>query len=183
MDDGRLANLAAVAALGLTDRVSEAITAESGLDPMSATALLTLLDFTPAGSVHRLAQGLGLSHSGAVRLVDRLVDAELVGRGPGPDQRSVTITLTKNGKSLARRLRRTREREVDGALLGLSDRQRRELTKAYELVIANLTRDRLAQRSAGRSPAGGGLCRMCDFTACGRPDGQCPTARETGYQS
>ncbi len=182
MDDDRLANLVAVTALGLTDRVAGALAAVSGLDAVAATALVTLLDFSPAGSVQRMALALGLSHSGAVRLVDRLEGSALVRRRAGSDHRSIEISLTRKGRSLALRLRESRAAETDQALAGLSERQRRDLVRACELVIGNLTRDRLAQRAAGSAPTGGALCRLCDFTACGRPDGRCPTARETGFR-
>jgi hypothetical protein len=43
-------------------------------------------------------------------------------------------------------------------------------------LITTITRQRLEQRASGVAPAGGALCRMCDFAACGRPDGACPAA-------
>jgi len=45
-----------------------------------------------------------------------------------------------------------------------------------ERVIAEVARQRLERRAGNRPPAGGALCRMCDFTACGRGDGDCPAA-------
>lgn len=181
MEPDRLENLLAVLAVGLTDAITGAVASESGLDPMAGTALLALLDFSPAGSIHRLAVGLGLTHSGAVRLVDRLSAAGLVRRRAGSDQRTIAIGLTAQGKSVAMRLRMARAARAEAALAGLSVRRRQELAKACELIVANLTRDRLDERAAGGRPTGGALCRMCDFAACGRPDGRCPTATVTGF--
>jgi hypothetical protein len=65
---------------------------------------------------------------------------------------------------------------ITGALAGLTGAQRGQLTAACEVIIANLTDQRLARRATGAPPAGGALCRMCDFTACGRPEGRCPAA-------
>ncbi len=174
--EARLANLLGAAAAGLTDAVDDAAAAGPRLDARAATALIALLDFAPSGPVRRLSQVVGLTHSGAVRLVNRLAAAGYVERGPGTDSRSVTVTLTGPGRRAAQRLREHRQRVIIAALDGLTGPQRAELTAACEVVIGNLTKQRLAQRAAGTPPGGGALCRMCDFTACGRPTGQCPAA-------
>lgn len=175
--DVRLANLLAAAALGLTDRLHQLGPEVAGVDAAAATALVALLDVSPHGSLRRLSQVLGLTHSGTVRLVDRLVGAGLVRREPGQDERSRAVVLTRKGRSAALSLR-VQRRSVTAALLeGLSGRQRAQMTRACEILIANLTRQRLAQRAAGGTPAGGALCRWCDFGDCGRPTGNCPAAR------
>ncbi len=174
--DARLANLLATAAIGLTDQISAQTADMAQLDGKAPDALVAMLDFSPRGSVHRLSQIVGLTHSGAVRLVDRLVDAGFVQRAPGPDGRSVAVSLTREGRRLARRVRERRLAESARVLDGLADRQRDELLAACELIVASLTRRRLDQRSAGDAPPGGALCRLCDFSACGRPEGLCPAA-------
>ena len=173
----RLANLLGAAAAGLTDAVDDAAAAAGPrLDARAATALVALLDFAPSRPVRMLSQVVGLTHSGAVRLVDRLAAAGYVERGPGPDSRSVTVALTGQGRRAAERIREQRQQVISAALAGLTGPQRGQLTAACELIIANLTAQRLAQRAAGTPPAGGALCRMCDFAACGRPTGRCPAA-------
>jgi DNA-binding MarR family transcriptional regulator len=173
--DARLANLLGAVATGLVDRVADTVDT-TALDSRAQMALVALLDFSPKGSVHTLSQVVGLTHSGAVRLVDRLVDAGYVHRGPGADDRSVSIGLTRSGRTVANRVRDRRHDAITDAMTGLSDRQRDDLVRACESVIANLTRDRLDRRAAGERPGGGALCRMCDFAACGRPAGRCPAA-------
>lgn len=175
--DSRLANLLAAAALGLTDRLHELGPEAAGVDAAAATALVTLMDFSPHGSLRRLSQALGLTHSGVVRLVDRLARAGLVRREPGQDERSRAVVLTDQGQLAALALRAQRRSTAAALLQGLSDRQRAHLTHACEILIANLTRQRLAQRAAGSTPAGGALCRWCDFGDCGRPTGNCPAAQ------
>lgn len=177
--DLRLANLLAAAALGLADRVHELGPEVASVDPAAATALVALLDFSPAGSVLRLSQVLGLTHSGAVRLVDRLAASGLVRRESGPDQRSRAVVLTRKGRSVALALRAQRRSTTTSLLEGLNDRHRAQLTRACEVLVSNLTRQRLAQRAAGRTPSGGALCRWCDFADCGRPAGTCPATRAT----
>lgn len=172
----RLANLLGAAATGLTDAVDDAAAADPPLDARAAAALVALLDFAPSGPVRMLSQVVGLTHSGAVRLVNRLAAAGYVARGAGTDSRSVTVTLTAQGRSAAHRIREHREQVISAALAGLTGPQRSQLTAACEVIIANLTSQRLAQRAAGTPPPSGALCRMCDFTACGRAAGRCPAA-------
>ncbi|HZQ30778.1 MAG TPA: MarR family transcriptional regulator [Mycobacterium sp.] len=169
-------NLLGAAALGLSDALDE-VASEAGLDRTSAAALVAMLDLARAGSVQRLSQMIGISHSGTVRLVDRLADADLVERTAGPDARTLTVRLTRRGRTVARRVRDGHRTAVDATLAGLTDPQRRQLTTICEALVANLTSARLATRRAGGVPSGGALCRMCDPVACGRPAGRCPSER------
>ncbi|MGX7681813.1 MarR family winged helix-turn-helix transcriptional regulator [Jatrophihabitans sp. DSM 45814] len=170
----RLANLLGTVATGLSDRVSTATRQAAQLDGSAPAALIALMDFAPAGSVQVLSQILGLTHSGGVRLVDRLVAEDLVERLPGEDARSITVALTSHGREVAERVRQQRFDAIADTMTGLSDGQREALLEACEVLVANLTAQRLAQRATGESPGGGALCRMCDFTACGRRAGRCP---------
>jgi MarR family transcriptional regulator, negative regulator of the multidrug operon emrRAB len=174
--DARLANLLGALSTGLTDGVQEAMSAASQVDDGAATALIALLDFSPRGSVQTLSQVLGLTHSGTVRLVDRLVNAGYVARTPGRDARSHSPRLTTTGAKVARRVRVAHEGAIAHTLGTLSDVERATLTRLCERLVSAITRQRLAQRAAGVTPAGGALCRMCDFTACGRDKGTCPAA-------
>jgi DNA-binding MarR family transcriptional regulator len=182
-DEARLVNLLGVVATGVTDQVTAGCSEAAQLSGAAPEALIVMLDFSPEGSVHTLSQAVGLTHSGAVRLVDRLVEAGWASRRPGNDARSVKISLTRRGRTVAERVRSRRHDELASALAGLSSVQREELLHTCELLVANLTRGRLAQRAAGGQPAGGALCRMCDFAACGRPSGSCPAARQTGVST
>lgn len=172
----RLANLLGAVATGLTDDVGAGAAAVAELDRTAAAALVALLDFTPSGSVRMLSQVAGLTHAGCVRLVNRLVHAGYVARTPGDDARSIRIELTSRGRLKAGQVRRRRRAAMTAAMAGLTEQQRDELTTACEILITNLTNQRLTQRGRGMPPAGGALCRMCDFTACGRPAGRCPAA-------
>jgi MarR family transcriptional regulator, negative regulator of the multidrug operon emrRAB len=175
--DPRLANLLGALSTGLTDVMHESTVAAADLEGAAPAALIALLDFSPDGSVHALSQVVGLTHSGAVRLVDRLVAAGYAERSPGRDARSVTVTLTAAGTVVARRVRAARHSAITRTIRQLSDSQRVALTELCESLITELAQQRLQQRAAGGTPAGGALCRMCDFTACGRDHGACPAAQ------
>ena len=181
--DARLANLLGALATGLTDGVHEATSTTAQLDEIAAAALIALLDFSPRGSVQTLSQVIGLTHSGTVRLVDRLVDAGYVVRMPGRDARSRSPILTATGTRVARRVRIAREGAIARHLGKLSKIERATLTGLCERLVSAVTKQRLAQRRAGLTPAGGALCRMCDFGACGREKGTCPAAAESRSHS
>ena len=125
-------------------------------------------------SVGDVATDVGIDTTAAAALVAML---DLVERKPGTDNRSVSVTLTRRGGALARRLRSQRHAAIAAALTGLPPQQLEQLGAICELGIANLTAARIDQRDAGRTPSGGALCRMCDPGACGRPAGRCPAAR------
>ena len=174
--DARLANLLGALSTGLTDGVHEAMSTAGQLDNATAAALIALLDFSPRGSVQNLSRVIGLTHSGTVRLVDRLVDAGYVARRPGRDARSRSPVLTRTGARVAQRVRIAREGAIARPLRKLSAIECATLTELCERLVRAITKQRLDQRAAGFTPAGGALCRMCDFAACGRDKGACPAA-------
>jgi MarR family transcriptional regulator, negative regulator of the multidrug operon emrRAB len=175
--DLRLANLLGALATGLNDASQEAAGAAAGLDGAAQAALVALIAFLPGGSVKDLSQVVGLTHSGAVRLVDRLVAAGLVARGAGRDARSRSVTLTAAGRRAALRIRAARSAAMAHTIDGLTADERVTCTELCERLIAVITRERLEQRAVNRAPLGGALCRMCDFAACGRAIGTCPAAQ------
>jgi DNA-binding MarR family transcriptional regulator len=175
--DARLANLLAALSTGLTDGVQAATSTAAHLDELASAALIALLDFSPRGSVQTLSRVIGLTHSGTVRLVDRLVEAGYVERIPGVDARSRVPILTTTGAKVAKRLRIAREDAIVRHLAKLSDHERVSLTRLCERLVGAVTKQRLEERRAGFTPAGGALCRMCDFGACGRDKGRCPAAQ------
>jgi DNA-binding MarR family transcriptional regulator len=180
--DVRLANLLGALSAGLIDGVHEATSAVAQLDEAASAALIALIDFSPRGSVQTLSQVLGLTHSGTVRLVDRLVDAGYVARMRGRDARSCSPILTKTGTAVAQRVRLARERAIARHVGKLSEIERATLTGLCERLVTAVTKQRLEQRRAGLTPAGGALCRMCDFVACGRNRGNCPAAQAAAAQ-
>jgi MarR family transcriptional repressor of emrRAB len=174
--DSRLANLLGAVSIGISDGMYESTAMAAGLDGVASAALIALLDFMPGGSVRTLSQVVGLTHSGAVRVVDRLVADGLVSRGSSDDARSRSIKLTARGVKVARDVRAARERVVSDVFEKFTASERATLTTLCERLVAGITEQRLETRSAGETPAGGALCRMCDFGACRREIGMCPAA-------
>jgi MarR family transcriptional regulator, negative regulator of the multidrug operon emrRAB len=176
-DDRRLVNLIGALSLAVADSMTDATDAAADLTDAGPAALVVLHETGPGRSIDQLRQLVGLTHSGAVRLVDRLVSAGYVERGAGPDLRTVGLRLTRRGTAAALRIRTARAEVISAALDGLAGSDRDSLEGLCDALVANLTRQRLAARAQGETPPGGALCRLCDFTACGRPAGRCPAAR------
>ena len=174
--DPQLTNLLGAITVAISDRVRAATEQVAGLGAAGPAALVALAELADGAPIERLRGVLGLTHSGCVRLVDRLADAGLVRRVAGPDRRAVSIVLTKPGRVAARRVRDARAAAIDPLLAGLTAGERRRLHALAITLAAAITRQRLEDRADGRAVEGGWLCRLCDFTACGRNEGRCPAA-------
>jgi DNA-binding MarR family transcriptional regulator len=174
-DDARLANLLAVTATALADEIRERTADAVGEHGAAAAALVALSQSQDGAPITRLAGVLGLTHSGAVRLVDRLVELGYVRRRDALDRRTVSVRLTVRGRAAARRVAAARAQATEPLLAALAAGDRARLSATLETVIKGVVDARLARRSA-ESWRGAWLCRLCDFTACGRPDGRCPAA-------
>jgi DNA-binding MarR family transcriptional regulator len=164
----RAANILGALALVVSDRMTAAIEGASAHAVTGATALSALHHFLPPEpSIDLLRQVLGLTHSGTVRLVDRLEDAGHVRRVPGPDGRTTTVRLTPAGRRAARRVSGARSDGLGDALDALSPAEQDQLADLAGRILDGL------KRGAGATRWG---CRLCDTGACGRAEGRCPVA-------
>jgi MarR family transcriptional repressor of emrRAB len=170
------ANLLGALALVVNDRTVDAIAA-TGLSLSAAAALSALHQFLDGPNIDRLRRVLGLTPSGAVRLVDRLVEAGYVVRGPAEDKRAIAVSLTPKGRRAAARVEAARASVLSGAVAGLSGTERDVLHALLGKLIAPFVRANI-----DRGSGGGWICRLCDLAACGRDAGRCPTANTAaGY--
>jgi MarR family transcriptional repressor of emrRAB len=154
--------------LAVTDRLraaTEDAARHTGSGPAALTALSTHLE---GESIDRLGRSLGLTHSAAVRLVDRLEESGLVKRGDGPDGRSVSVVMTAAGRRAARKILDARIRAVGDVLDHLSPSEQRALVGVCEKLLGGIT---TSHADASR------ICRLCDPDACGHYDGLCPVSR------
>jgi MarR family transcriptional repressor of emrRAB len=143
-------------ALEVADRVQKAGNPHGGSVP---AALAALHGLAGGRSIDVLAKVVGLSHSGAVRLVDRLAADGLAERRVGADGRSVALQLTPSGRREARRVLARREAAIEQVLASLTAAERATLARLHERVLTGLT---LSQQERRR------VCRLCDVDACGR---------------
>jgi DNA-binding MarR family transcriptional regulator len=163
----REANLLGALALAVTDRTSTAIAGAAGQSASAAAALSALHHFLDRPNLDQLRRVLGLTPSGAVRLVDRLAEAGLVTRGPGGDGRSRSVVLTEQGREVAERVSAARVAALGDVLEDLSPTEREVLHTLMGRLMANVVRGK---------DGGAWICRLCDLDACGRAAGQCPAA-------
>ena len=136
----------------------------SGLGASGQAALIALSEYLSGRTIADLQAVVGLSHSGCVRLVDRLAEEGLVQREPSSDGRSVGLKPTRLG--------RARASEIQGARLGLLGAVLDELGPSERVELGELCGKVLAVlRRSGVSPFA--ICRFCDGDVCGHPD-RCP---------
>jgi DNA-binding MarR family transcriptional regulator len=164
----REANLLGAVSLAVSDRVRAATEGAAGQGGSAPAALVSLAGYLEGGPIDSLRGPLGLTHSAAVRVVDRLVAAGLVTRREGADRRSVAVALTPAGREAAERAAQARAEAVEDALAALDPAERAQLARLHEKVLATLT--------DGRAAAGH-ICRLCDADACGHYEGRCPVTR------
>jgi len=168
MTDLRAANLAGSGALVIADRMRAAVSDAAGLDGSGPAALVALHLYADGEGVDALARALTLSHSGAVRLVDQLVQRGLVRRTPSEhDRRAVAVRLTPAGRRAAQRVAAARHAALAEALAPLSPSDREQLGELLGKVVAGQTH---GHEDARR------VCRLCDAVACGHPD-RCPVTQ------
>jgi DNA-binding MarR family transcriptional regulator len=158
----RLENLLGAYSLTVTDRVLD--DPADGVSASDQASLVTLLAH-PDRPVSFLGGVLGLTSSGATRLVDRLVSAGWVTRTASGDSRERLIRLTAAGKRRARRALRDRDDVLTASVAGLSDVERADLERIMERLVGGLATARLP---------GLRTCRLCDRTACASEDHTCP---------
>jgi MarR family transcriptional repressor of emrRAB len=149
-----VANLLGSLAVLITDEMSEAVSREHS--PAECAAIL-VLDKYPGASIEELRGPLALSHSGCVRLVDRLEGEGYVERRAGTDARAVAISLTRKGRDAAAHARARREEVLLSAVSTLT---RDEQEILGDLVTKLLDRKVVVPRVAMRT------CRLCDYVAC-----------------
>jgi DNA-binding MarR family transcriptional regulator len=169
------ANLLGALSLVVADRVNTAVEAIATLGPSAPAALAAMHEFLDGGSVTQLSSVLGLTHSGTVRLVDRLAAEGLVERVGAQDGRAVSVVLTRRGRRTAEQVLQTREKSLTSALSALSADEIDNLAAMLDTMLTTVTLARAEERSARTNDRPQPwLCRLCDLAACGRSEGNCP---------
>lgn len=165
----RLAQLLGVLSFGASDRVRSSVDASLGRAGAHAAAVVHL-DAYPGDSVQALADVLRVSQPATVKVVNRLAEAGLLERRPGPDRRTRALYLTAKGRAAAKRVLADRASQLDQLLRVLDYEERKRLEPLLEKLVAGLARDR---------PGALTVCRMCDRAACCRAPGGCPLEHTT----
>ena len=169
MPEAHIANRLGAVALTLGDRIREATESAAGMAGGLPAALVSLREWADGSPVDVLAAAMRVSHSRAVRVVDRLEAAGLARRESDPtDGRRALVRLEPAGRELAERALEARAR-VLGQVVGALDPAD---AVALEGVLGALLDATTVDLRAAMT-----TCRLCDAHACGHFDGRCPVTR------
>lgn len=150
-----LANLLGALSSLIMDKVSVASPAEHV--SMSEHMATILIAKYPGCSIDELHGALELSHSGCVRLVNRLVQKGYVRREKGQDKRAVALHLTPDGEDAATHGFQRREDVLMQMLNVLDESEAQQLS---HIVSKLLLHGSPAMEDIART------CRLCDERAC-----------------
>ena len=152
----RTANLLGVVGLAVASRIEQAareVLSHAGETP----AAVVVIGYGLGPSNDQLRRILGLSHPGAVRLIDRLVADGIVERRQGRDKRSVALYLTPTGAALREELLKERLAAIRPLLLPLSAAEQDVLASLLSKLLSSMQTTDLERCH---------LCRLCDDRVC-----------------
>src|SRR5947208_1026101 len=154
--DTEIANLLGALSLAVMDRIEQGaqeIIGRGGETP----AALVVIGYGQGMTNDKLRRILGLSHSGTVRLVDRLVSDKLVERRAGKDGREVALYLTATGAATRNDLLASRISAVASLLDALPPAKTKRLGALIRELLARQNTSELDRFT---------ICRMCDDSVC-----------------
>ncbi|WP_282607356.1 MarR family winged helix-turn-helix transcriptional regulator [Pelagibius sp. Alg239-R121] len=153
----RTANLLGAAVLGLHDELKQSVEKRSGRAG-EAPAALNAIGHQPGLSNDALSRLLGLTHTGTVRLIDRLLEDGLVERrSAARDKRGVALYLTAQGKTVRAEILQDREAALAPLVSRLSAGEQKTLGTLLGKLLNGVSRDDSHKLR---------ICRLCDSRAC-----------------
>jgi DNA-binding MarR family transcriptional regulator len=157
MENTNLANVLGALSLALTDSVAHSV--ERMIDDAGPAAeAMCLVRHAPGIPIEQLRRALGMSHPGAVRLVERLEKQGLILRERcSVDRRAVELKLTKEGEALVSKLHQARLKALEEAIASLSSKDRQNLCRITNQILFSLTKTKDSALT---------ICRLCDETNC-----------------
>ena len=152
----RTANLLGVVGLAVADRIKDSareILNHAGETP----AALVVIGYSLGPSNDQLRRVLRLSHSGTVRLVDRLVADGLVERREGQDKREVALYVTRRGRTLRDKILKGRLAANRPLLAPLTSAEQETVGALLHKMLSSRETTDMERRT---------LCRLCDDRVC-----------------
>ncbi len=165
MNKARAVNLLGAFVDAVYRRVEVKINTDQGMGG-EAPAAIVMIGTNPERTLDFLARALELSHSGTVRLVDKLERERLVERRACADKRAVALVLTERGSRRMRSILRARRECLETVFETLSAREQGQLTRSVEVMLASIT---------GSDQEAECICRLCEEAAC--PQRRCPVTQ------
>lgn len=158
----RTANILGALSLAISDKLLTELKEHSRQNDTSAAAL-NVIGCTEGISNGQLGKALGITHSATVRLLDKLVESQLVEVRAGTDRRAVAIFLTSNGRERVVEMLKGRCEILGGIVDLLNVEQRQQLNSIAETLLAQFTEGPVHSMQ---------VCRLCDAVSC--PTDRCP---------
>lgn len=169
MNDANFENVLGALAFAIADDITT--TTQPATPANIPSAAIALIGHVPGITIIELSEGLGLSHPGTVRLVDRMTTAGLVERRKSQsDGRAVELHLTKAGASTEQTILNRRGKLLQQAASVLSAAERRTMAQIAQKMLSSMLR--------GESHALS-ICRLCNSQACTN----CPVDTELDKRS
>ena len=157
MDGLRNRNIFGAFALMISDDIVRA-TSSRAPEAGPAASALALLAHKPGLSIRMLSVGVGLSHAGTVRLVDRLAAEGLIERREhSTDGRTRSLYLTPAGEVASDAVLASRDQVIAEGLSILNSDDLKILCDIAERVL----RDRLENLEQSFR-----ICRLCCYEGC-----------------
>lgn len=132
---------------------------DSTARPEPDSTVLLAVHAHSGASIGEIAAMVRLTHSGAVRAVDRLQSAGDVLRAQGADRRNVSLRLTERGRALAERILLDQMSAIEARLKRLSPSD----TQRLEVILCQLLDGVAEDRTQAWR-----LCGNCDHSICER---------------
>ena len=156
MTNKKVENIVGALSLALSDDLLQA--AQSYAPASAPAAAIALVSHMPGMSINHLRSALGLSHPGAVRLVDRLVRDNLVQRSRSEsDGRAIALTLTEAGDAMCQSILSARQNAIARALASLNTTEREMLGRLAETMLRGILK---GEEHAIE------VCRLCNPAVC-----------------
>lgn len=165
MQNARGRNLLGALVVAVNDKMQRQAEEEINMGGQAAAALVTI-GHNFGESVEFLSGILQLSHSGCVRLVDKLAEEGLIERRAGKDRRSVALFLTDTGRQRKRDVLRARRESLNWVFETLDDGQQTQLTQLMEVMLKAITTSK-AEADI--------ICRLCEERSCAQE--RCPVTQ------
>ena len=162
----RSANLLNVFGILINDALAVRDIPDADAGPSETAALITIAGY-PGQTIKTLAAIIGLSHSATVRLIEKLVERDLVRVVRGVDRRRAAVSITPGGEAVVAAILAHRRGRLMAILGSLDDAETKTLTRLMEKIIGAQTKS---------VAHGDRLCRACDLANC--PQDVCPVEQQ-----
>lgn len=152
-----ISNLIGTFATSVSNDIEKQI-AELGGRSLSHEAALVTIYNHPNETIDVLSKVLGLTHSGAVRLINTLEKEELVERRKSvKDARSVVLCVTDKGSQRVELVLASRETATSKILNNFNDEQKQSFLSLIEIALSSLTSEQIEARK---------ICKLCNEGVC-----------------